>query len=93
MRQQAIDLSHGEAVLLRLYQDEGILSPRTLPVALKELRQPRFEEFTAAMNLWRLYNAVTFALGPAAHSNPQRHAAATIRLGALLDAPPGTPAR
>src|ERR1700756_3331407 len=40
MQMQAVTLEYGEAVLLRLWQDEDILSPRTLPVALKELREP-----------------------------------------------------
>jgi hypothetical protein len=84
MQNQAVTLEYGEAVLLRLYHDEGILSPRNLPVALKELRDPSFDEFKETMNAWRLLNAVTFALAPRAKSNPQAHAAATIRLGAIL---------
>src|SRR3954451_10244171 len=39
--QQAVIADHyAEAMLLRLYQDEGILSPRSLPVALKQWREP-----------------------------------------------------
>lgn len=84
MQGRAIGIDHAEAMLLRLYHDEGILSPRTLPLALKELRQPSFPGFEE-MNAWRLYNAVTFAVGSKARSNPQAHAAMTIRLGALLE--------
>lgn len=72
-----------ESQLLRLYQDEGILSPRSLPTALKEWREPSFEDFDQK-NIWRLYNSVTYALAPKFKSNPQAAAAATIRLGALL---------
>jgi hypothetical protein len=71
------------ATLMKLYQDEGILSPHTLPVALKEWREPSFEGF-ADRNVWRLFNACTYALGKRVRSNPQAHAAATIRLSAIL---------
>ena len=71
-----------ESFLLRCYQDEGILSPRNLPVALKEWREPSFHDFDQK-NVWRLFNACTFALQPR-RSNPQAHASATIRLGHLL---------
>src|SRR5262249_26722448 len=84
MQQRLIDDHFAESFLLRAYQDEGILSPRTLPLALKEWRTPSFPEFTEQKNVWRLFNSVTFSLAEAVRSNPQRHAAATIRLGALL---------
>jgi hypothetical protein len=71
-----------ESYLLRAYEQQ-ILSPRTLPTALAEWRKPSFEEF-ADRTAWNLFNAVTFALAPRAKSNPQAHAAATVRLGGLL---------
>ena len=74
------------AFLLRAYQDEAILSPRSLPVALKEWREPSFSEFEDR-SAWSLFNAVTFAIGDRARTNPQMHAALTIRLGAMLDGP------
>jgi hypothetical protein len=84
MRDRVVSLDYGEATLLRLYQDEGILSPRTLPVALKELREPSFEEMQECMNVWRIYNAVTFALKSVSESNTQRFVRDTVRLGAIL---------
>jgi len=84
MQQRLIDNHFAESFLLRAYQDEGILSPRTLPLALKEWRTPSFPDFEEEKNVWRLFNAVTFSLTDSVRSNPQRHAAATIRLGALL---------
>ena len=36
-------------------------------------------------NAWRLFNAFTTALMPRAKTNPQQHAALTMRLGALLE--------
>lgn len=84
MQERTIDDHTAEAFLLRAYQDEGILSPRTLPHALQEWRVPSFAEFAREKNVWRLFNAVTYALADKVRSNPQRHAAATIRLGALL---------
>lgn len=89
--QQAVIADHyAEAVLLRLYQDEGLLSPRSLPTALKQWREPDFaglEEKT----VWRLFSAVTFALNGRARTNPGAHLSATLRLGALLDIPPHGP--
>ena len=82
---QYTDLSdaQAESVLFRAYHDAKLLSPRTIPTAVKEWRDPSFpgfEEKTA----WRLFNAITFALGNRAKTNPQAHAAATIRLGGLM---------
>jgi hypothetical protein len=89
MQHRVIDDDFALAFLLRAYQDEGILSPRTLPVALKEWRQPSFEEFDRK-NVWRLFNACTYALGPRLKANPQAHARATIRLSGLLAPPDAT---
>ena len=84
MQHRIVSDHFAEAFLLRAYQDEGILSPRTLPLALKEWRDPSFPDFAEEKHVWRLYNAVTFALAGRVQANPQAHAAATIRLGALL---------
>jgi hypothetical protein len=83
MQQQLIADHVAEALLLRAYQDEQILSPRTLPVALQEWREPSFVGLEEK-NLWRLFNSVTYAIGPRAQTSPQAHAAATIRLGRLF---------
>src|SRR2546421_247517 len=53
MQQRIVSDHFAEAFLLRAYQDEGILSPQSLPVALKEWREPSFEDF-GEKNLWRL---------------------------------------
>lgn len=74
--------TEAESLLLRCYE-ANLLSPRTLPVAIREWRTPSHVEFEDR-NAWSLYNAVTFALGPRAKSNPQAHVAATIRLNGLL---------
>jgi hypothetical protein len=73
--------------LLKAYQDEGILSPRTLPIALKEWRSPSFEEFEPR-TAWSLFNSITFALADRRISAPATHASLTIRLGALLASEP-----
>jgi hypothetical protein len=83
MKNRLLPDENALAFLLRAYQDEGILSPRTLPIALKEWRTPSFEEFSDRTS-WSLFNAVTFALGDRARTSPQMHAALTIKLGALL---------
>ncbi len=74
--------AEAESLLLRCYEAE-ILSPRTIHTALKEWRAPSFEEFQPR-TAWSLFNSVTYAIGNRAKSNPQAHAALTIKLGALL---------
>jgi hypothetical protein len=90
MQQTVIADHYAEAILLRLYQDEGILSPRSLPAALKQWREPEFSGLEER-SVWRLFSAVTFALNGRARSNPGAHLSATLRLGALLDVPPHAP--
>lgn len=72
-----------ESFLLRAYQDEGILSPRTLPDALGEWRNPT-HAYEGERSAWHLFNAVTWALKGRQKTSPQAHAAATMRLGAML---------
>jgi hypothetical protein len=55
-----------------------------LPIAIGEWRKPSFPEFAETKNPWRLYNALTFALGKRAKTNPGAHARCTIQLGALV---------
>jgi hypothetical protein len=86
MQQKVIDDHLAESFLLRAALDHHILSPRTLPVALAEWREPSFQEFKRP-TVWSLFNACTYAVGSRVRSNPQAHAAATIRLSGLL-APP-----
>src|SRR5204863_8657549 len=76
MQQRLIDDHFAQSFLLRAYQDEGLLSTRTLPLALKEWRTPSFLDFEEKKNVWRLFNSVTFSLSDTVRSNPQRHAAA-----------------
>ena len=53
-------------------------------MAIREWREPSFGEFGESKTAWRLYNALSFAIGKRARTNPQAHAQATIRLGALV---------
>lgn len=91
MQQHSLDDHTAEAFLLRAYQDEQILSPRTLPVALHEWREPSFPGLEEK-NVWRLFNGITFAIGQRAKTNPQAHATATIRLSGLVLPSDGAPA-
>lgn len=81
MIQTSLTDEHAESLLLRAF-DQGILSNRTLPVAYREWREPSFD--FAERNVYRLWNACTFALGRRAETNPQAFTAQTIRLGNLL---------
>lgn len=78
-----------ESLILRCYEAD-ILSPRTIHTAIKEWRAPSFEEFQPR-TAWSLFNAVTFASGNRAKSNPQAHAALTIKLGGLLSPDAASP--
>ncbi|MEO5366357.1 MAG: hypothetical protein H7831_08390 [Magnetococcus sp. WYHC-3] len=82
MMSTALTDEKAESLLLRAYE-QGILSPRSLPKAIAEWRQPSFEDFNER-NYWRLQNGITLAIGKRAQSNPQAHALATVRLGSLL---------
>lgn len=83
MQRREVSDEQAESVLLRAFEC-GIIGPHALPVAIEEWRKPQFEEFAQAKNAWRLYNALTFALGKRARTNPQAHARSTIQLGALV---------
>jgi hypothetical protein len=72
-----------ESLLLRLWE-RNILSNHLLPLALRQWREPAFEDFRPR-TLWSLYNAATFALAGRQQSDPQAFAARTIRLSQLLD--------
>ena len=83
MQRREVSDEQAESVLLRAFE-AGIIGPHALPVAIEEWRTPSFPQFAESKNAWRLYNALTFALGKRAQTNPQAHARCTIRLGALV---------
>lgn len=74
--------TEAESLLLRCYEAK-LLSPVTLPTAITQWRKPEYPDFEPR-NAWSLYNAVTYALNDRAKTNPQAHAAATIRLNGLI---------
>lgn len=84
MERREISDMEAESILLRCYEEQ-ILSPRTLPTAIREWRDPSFVEYEAR-NAWSIFNAITHALNGRAKTNPQAHAAATIKLGGILTA-------
>jgi hypothetical protein len=83
MQHHPVDDREAESFLLRCLTDWHLLSPRSLPEALAEWREPSFPGL-AAPTAWRLQNAVTYALRPRFKSNPQAAAAATVKLSGLL---------
>lgn len=88
MQRRELSDEQAESVLLRAFE-VGIIGPHALPVAIDEWRKPSYPPFAEGKNAWRLYNALTFALGERAKTNPQAHARSTIQLGALV-LPDGT---
>lgn len=63
--------------------EEGILSTRTLPVAIEEWRKPSQQDFEPR-TAWSLFNAITAALKER-QGNPAQFASLTMRLYGLLD--------
>jgi hypothetical protein len=84
LRLRAIDDTAAESYMLRAFE-RGVVSYRLLPAVIREWRKPSYEEFAGLKNAWRLFNAFTTALMPRAKSNPQQHAALTMKLGVLLE--------
>ena len=72
-----------ESLMLRAFEDK-MVSHRALPKVIQEWRKPSFGEFEDR-TAWSLLNAFTTILGARMKSNPQAHAALTMRLGALID--------
>ncbi|MBV9509480.1 MAG: DUF932 domain-containing protein [Caulobacteraceae bacterium] len=82
MRAAALNDVEAESLILRAYE-RRIVSHRLLPDVIRGWREPGHDDFQARTT-WSLYNAFTGALADRARSNPQQHAALTMRLAALL---------
>jgi Domain of unknown function (DUF932) len=78
-----IDDRFAESLMLRAYQRQ-LVSHRALPGVIREWRSPSFEEFQDR-TAWSLLQAFTTILADRQKSNPQVHAALTMRLGGLFD--------
>jgi hypothetical protein len=82
MRAAALTDVEAESLILRAYE-RRIVSHRLLPDVIRGWREPGHDDFQARTT-WSLYNAFTGALADRARSNPQQHAALTMRLASLL---------
>lgn len=82
MRAAEITDVEAESLILRAYE-RRIVSHRLLPDVIRGWREPGHDDFRARTT-WSLYNAFTGALADRARSNPQQHAALTMRLAELL---------
>ncbi len=82
LQQKALSGESAESIMLRAFE-AGIVT-RLLPDVIREWRKPSFPEFRPR-TAWSLYNAFTSALRSRAASNPEQHAANTIKLGALFN--------
>jgi hypothetical protein len=83
MQHRTLTNETAESLMLRAYE-AGIVSHRLLPGVIGQWRKPSFPEFEPR-TAWTLFNAFTTVLGARAKSNPQQHAALTIRLGGLFN--------
>jgi hypothetical protein len=71
-----------DSLILRSYE-RGIISAPQLPRAIKEWREPAFEEFQPR-TVWSLLNAYTSAIGDRSTKQPTAFAVQTMRLNAFL---------
>lgn len=72
-----------DALILRAYV-KSIIGARELPQVIREWREPQFADFQDRTG-WALMNCFTTILRDKAKRQPHQHAAATMRLHALLD--------
>lgn len=82
MRSTGLTEEKAESLILRAYE-RRVVSHRLLPDVIRGWREPGHDDFQPRTT-WSLYNAFTGALADRARSNPQQHAALTMRLAALL---------
>lgn len=83
MQETPIGNVEAESFMLRAYEHR-LVSHRTLPGLIEAWREPAHEAFEER-TLWSLFNCFTLVMADRAKSNPQAHAAATMRLQGLLN--------
>jgi hypothetical protein len=71
-----------ESLVLRSWE-KGILSHLTMPLVLKEWREPTYQEFQPR-TAWSLFNAYTTVLGKVGTKDPKRYADITMSLTGLI---------
>jgi hypothetical protein len=74
-----------ESLLMRAYE-RRLLGPATVLPALREWREPSFDEFKPR-NVWSLLNAITHVLGDQAKKHPDEHARRTRQIQSMLCPP------
>ena len=87
VRMRDLDLSdtQAESLMLRAYEHDFI-SQRFLPKLIEAWRTPAFEGELAGRTAWSLFNCFTLVMADVSVTNPQRYAAATMKLQSLLSA-------
>jgi hypothetical protein len=83
MRTTQLTNTEAESLILRACYERRIVSHRLVPAVIRGWNTPGHDDFRARTT-WSLYNAFTGALADRARTNPQKHAAVTMRLAALL---------
>jgi len=61
MKEVELTMTRASELMGRIFVEEKILRPTEVTTAVRELRKPSFGEF-AALTLWSMYNACTYAL-------------------------------
>jgi hypothetical protein len=80
-RHTALSDQMADHAVMRLYR-EGVINVQRIPTVAREWDEPSFDDFKEQRNVWRLFNAVTFALEGRVAENPQ----ATSTLHRVIDA-------
>lgn len=73
-----------DSIILQAFE-EGIVSSRQLPAVIVQAKRPDVEYGADVDSAWTLMQAFTWVLADVLKANPQRFAAATMRLQHLLD--------
>jgi hypothetical protein len=73
-----------DSIILQAFE-EGIVSSRQLPAVIQQARRPELDYGADTNSAWTLMQAFTWVLADVLKANPQRFAAATMRLQHLLD--------
>lgn len=82
MQHTCLQPFEAEAWMIRAYE-EGILSTRTLPLAIEQYRRPQFD-WGDSDRLWFAFNCITTAMQARAKTNPGAFAAHSLRLWELI---------
>src|SRR5262249_40863088 len=84
MREVLVPWERRDSIILQSFAD-GIISSRQLPAVIAQAKRPKFDYGADVNSAWTLMQAFSWVLADVLRANPQRFAAATMRVQQLLD--------